>query len=111
MATMTKRHDGSARPVVNCNHGSGRRSARRGQSGPASPDAPCKEEALAISRTAIPQGSGGAVRRESVGIDAGPGKRLGATRAMVRSLGMLALAALGILVLLPAALAAQAVAF
>lgn len=51
------------------------------------------------------------MRRESVGIDAGPGKRLGATRAMVRSLGMLALAALGILVLLPAALAAQAVAF
>jgi hypothetical protein len=68
----------------------------------------CKEEALAISRTVIPQGSGAEVRRESVGIDADPGKRLGAARAMVRNLGMLALAAFGILVLLPAALAAQA---
>lgn len=68
----------------------------------------CEEEALAISRTAVPQGSGAAVRPGSVDIDGAPGRRLGTARAVARSLGMVALAAFGILVLLPAALAAQA---
>jgi hypothetical protein len=68
----------------------------------------CEEEALAISRTAIPHGPGADVRRDSVGIDGAPGSRLSTARAVARSLGMVALAAFGILVLLPAALAAQA---
>jgi len=63
---------------------------------------------LAISRTVIPQRPGANVRPELVGIDVAPSSRLSAARAVGRSLGMVALAAFGILVLLPAALAAQA---
>ena len=67
-----------------------------------------RTEALAISQTVIPQGPGADVRPGSVGIDGTPGSRLGTARAVARSLGMVAVAAFGILVLLPAALAAQA---
>jgi hypothetical protein len=68
----------------------------------------CKEEALAISRTVIPQPPGVDVRPDSSGIDGAPRSRLGNAGVVARSLGMVALAAFGILVLLPAALAAQA---
>jgi hypothetical protein len=46
--------------------------------------------------------------REGVGSDGATGSRPSAARAVVRSLGMVALATFGILVLLPAALAVQA---
>jgi hypothetical protein len=68
----------------------------------------CKEEALAISRTVIPEGSGVGVPQKAIGIDPAPASASGIARAVVRSVGMVALAAFGILVLLPAALAAQA---
>ena len=61
---------------------------------------------MAIGRTIIPQRPGADVHPGSVGI--APGSRLTAARAGARSLGMVALAAFGILVLLPAALAVQA---
>jgi hypothetical protein len=66
-----------------------------------------EEEALAISRTDIPQRAGADARPESAAIDGAPVRRPSTSRAVARSLGMVALAAFGILVVLPAALAAQ----
>jgi len=63
---------------------------------------------LAIGRTVIPHGTSRYMRREGVGDDGATDSRLNAARAVARSLGMVALAAFGILVLLPAAVAAQA---
>jgi hypothetical protein len=63
---------------------------------------------VAIGRTVITQGPTRYMPREGVGSDGATGSRLSAARALVRSLGMVALATFGILVLLPAVLAVQA---
>jgi hypothetical protein len=67
----------------------------------------CEEEALAINRTVINQGPTLYERREAAGIDGPTGSHMGAAWVVARSLGMVALAAFGILVLMPAAIAAQ----
>lgn len=70
----------------------------------------CEEEALAITRTVISQGPG-ADLRSTLGSVGARGSLRGTVLAVTRSLGMVALAAFGILMLLPAALAAQALAY
>jgi hypothetical protein len=89
--------------MVQCNHGSGRR-------GLVSPlPRPCaKEEALAIGRTVVPQRPTRYVSRESADIHGASGAWIVPARVVARSLVMVALAAFAILVLLPAAVAAQA---
>jgi hypothetical protein len=67
-----------------------------------------KEEALAIGRTAIPQRPTLYVRRESADIPGALGAWMGTARVVVRSMVTVALAAFAILVLLPAAVTAQA---
>ena len=96
--------------MVHCKHGNGRRTARRGLEA-SLPRMPwCKEEVLAISRTVISQEPGADLRSE-FGIASAGGSRLGTAWAVARKLGMVALAAFGILVVLPSALAAQALAY
>ena len=96
--------------MVHCKHGNGRRTARRGleASLPRMPSS--KEEVLAIPRTVISQGPGPDPRSE-FGVARAGGSRLAAAWAVARKLGMVALAAFGILVVLPSALAAQALAY
>jgi hypothetical protein len=67
-----------------------------------------KEEALAIGRTVVPQGLTLYVSRESADIHRALGAWMVPTRVVARSMVMVALAAFAILVLLPAAVAAQA---
>ena len=69
-----------------------------------------KEEVLAISRTVISQGPG-PDRRSASGIAIAGGSRLATAWAVARKVAMVALAAFGILVVLPSALAAQAIAY
>lgn len=76
---------------------------------PRFPDASCEGEALAIGRTVIPQRPTLFVSRESADLLSGAlGAWIATARVVVRSLVMVALAAFAILVLLPAAVAAQA---
>jgi hypothetical protein len=67
-----------------------------------------KEEALAIGRTAVPHGSVVNAILEAVDTRGGLGPWMGPVRVVARSLAMITVAAFAILVLLPAALAAQA---
>jgi hypothetical protein len=67
-----------------------------------------KEEALAIGRTAVPHGPIVNVIPEIADIRVGLGAWKGPVRVVARSLAMITVAAFAILVLLPAALAAQA---
>jgi hypothetical protein len=67
-----------------------------------------KEEALAIGRTVIPQRPTHDVSRESADIHGALGTWTGTARVVALSMVMVALAAFAILVLLPAAVAAQA---
>ena len=94
--------------MVDCKYGSGRRTARRGleASLPRMPRA--KEEALAIGRTVVPHGPTVNVILEAADIRGGLGAWLGPVGVVARSLVMITVAAFAILVLLPAALAAQA---
>lgn len=73
------------------------------------PRMPCaKEEALAIARTGIDRDQPQYVRPESADILGALGAWMVTARVVVRSMAMVALAAFAILVLLPAAVAAQA---
>ena len=63
---------------------------------------------MAIGRTVVPQRPTLNLDRESADIPVAHGAMLGIVRVLVRSLVMVALAAFAILVLLPAAVAAQA---
>ena len=63
---------------------------------------------MAIGRTLIPQRPTLNARRESADSPGAPRAWLGAAGVLVRSVVMVALAAFAILVLLPAAVAAQA---
>jgi hypothetical protein len=67
-----------------------------------------KEEALAIGRIVINQGPTLYVRPESADVLGALGAWMVTARIVVRSMVMVALAAFAILVLLPAAVAAQA---
>jgi hypothetical protein len=67
-----------------------------------------KEEALAIGRTIVPNGPSGNASVEAADIRGGLGIWLGPAGVVARSLVMITVAAFAILVLLPAALAAQA---
>ena len=67
-----------------------------------------KEEALAIGRTLIPQRPTLNMSRESADIPGALGTWMGAVRVVVLTLVMVALTAFASLVLLPAAVAAQA---
>jgi hypothetical protein len=93
--------------MVHCKHGSGRSVARRGLGGPASPDASCEGEALAISLTVIPQRPNLHTERGAAGARA-RSTWMGPTVDVARSLALAGLAAFAILVLLPAVVAAQA---
>ena len=68
----------------------------------------CEEEAVAISQSIIHQEPSFPERREAARIDGPPVSNRVAAWMVARSIGMVALAAFGILVLLPAAIAAQA---
>jgi hypothetical protein len=71
---------------------------------------PCaKEEALAIGRTVIPTRSTQDGSPKSADIRVAPAAWIGPARVVARRMAMLAMAAFAILVLLPAAVAAQAV--
>jgi hypothetical protein len=63
---------------------------------------------LAIGRTAVPHGPIVNVILEAVDTRGGLGAWMGAVHVVARSLAMITVAAFAILVLLPAALAAQA---
>jgi hypothetical protein len=67
-----------------------------------------KEEALAIGRTVVPQRPTRYASRESADIHGASGAWMGSARVLARSLVMVVLAAFAILVLLPAAVAAEA---
>jgi hypothetical protein len=63
---------------------------------------------LAIGRTAVPHGPSGIVGLEAADVRGGLGAWMGPVRVVARSLAMITVAAFAILVLLPAAIAAQA---
>ena len=67
-----------------------------------------KEEALAIGRTVVPDGATFNPTPQAADIRGGLGAWMGPALVVARSLVMVALAAFVILVLLPAAVAAQA---
>lgn len=93
--------------MVHCKHSSGRSLARRGLCGPASPDASCEGEALANDRAVVPHKPVFKFSLEATDIRVGARAPMGPARTVARSLMLVALAALAILVLLPAAVAAQ----
>jgi hypothetical protein len=97
--------------VLHCKHGSGRRFAPawpRMASLPRMPRA--KEEALATVRTVIPHRPTVNVSLGAADTRGGLGVRIGPAGVLARSLVMITVAAFAILVLLPAAVAAQATA-
>jgi len=94
--------------VVDCNHGSGRSLARRGLMTPLPRMPRAKEEALAIGRTVVPQGPTGTSSLEAADIPGATSAWMGLVGVLARSLVTITLAAFAILVLLPAAVAAQA---
>jgi hypothetical protein len=67
-----------------------------------------KEEALAIGRTVVPHEPTASVSSEAADIRRGQSVWMGPAGVVARSLVMIIVAALAILVLLPAAVAAQA---
>jgi hypothetical protein len=67
-----------------------------------------KEEALASGRTVVPHGPTVNLRLEAADIQGQPGAWMGPVGVVARSLVMITVAAFAILVLLPAAVAAQA---
>ena len=76
---------------------------------PRFPDASCEGEAFATGRLVIPHTPTPYLGQESAALVSGAlGTWTGTARVVVRSLVMVALAAFAILVLLPAAVAAQA---
>lgn len=93
--------------MVHCKHGSGRSLARRGLSAslPRMPRA--KEEALAIGRTVVPQGPTFKASLDVADIRGGLGPWMDPVGVVARSQTLITVAAFAILVLLPAAVAAQ----
>lgn len=94
--------------MVHCKHSSGRSLARRGLGGPASPDASCEGEVVANDQAVVPHKPVFKFSLEGTDIRAGARASVGPAGTVARSLMLVAVAALAILVLLPAAVAAQA---